>query len=65
MDGFKYANGPGTYYAITGGLNWKPNSWLVLRPEARYDWSIAQIAVFNDNRSSNQLLIGIDAIIKF
>ena len=64
-DGVRYANGPATYYAITSGLNWKPKSWLMIRPEFRYDWSTAHISVFNDNHATNQFLIGADAIISY
>ena len=29
---------PGSYYAITAGVNWKPLKWLNVRPNVRYDW---------------------------
>jgi hypothetical protein len=28
-----------SYYAVTAGVNWKPMSWLNLRPNVRYDWA--------------------------
>ncbi len=64
-EGYRYSNGPTTYYAITGGLNWKPKSWLIIRPEVRYDWSTAHVNVFNNNQANNQFLIGIDTVISF
>jgi len=27
-----------SYFEITAGLNWKPKTWLNLRPNVRYDW---------------------------
>ena len=28
----------GNFYALTAGLNYKPNANLTFRPELRYDW---------------------------
>jgi hypothetical protein len=28
-----------SYYAITGGVNYKPHANITLRPEIRYDWT--------------------------
>ena len=39
QNGFRYGNGATSYYDMTVGLNWKPKPWLVVRPEARYDWN--------------------------
>lgn len=42
--GFSFASNqaatcnPGSYYAFTLGLNYKPTKWLNLRPNVRYDW---------------------------
>jgi hypothetical protein len=33
-----------SYYAITGGLNWKPVAWLNVRPNVRYDWVDGTVA---------------------
>ncbi|WP_054775035.1 porin, partial [Methylogaea oryzae] len=41
-DGVRYTDGAASYFALTGGVNWKPTGWLMLRPEVRYDWADAQ-----------------------
>jgi hypothetical protein len=46
-------------------LNWKPKSWLMIRPEVRYDWSQAQTAPFDGGQRANQFLLGIDGVIQF
>lgn len=57
------------YYAITGGLNWKPKSWLNIRPEIRYDNAVVNAAPgsrpFDNGNGKEQLLFAIDAVIKF
>jgi hypothetical protein len=30
---------PGLYTALTAGLNWRPQPWLIFRPEVRYDYN--------------------------
>ena len=64
-NGFRYSNGPACYYDMTAGLNWKPKSWLMIRPEVRYDWSQAQVAPFDGGQRAAQLLLGLDAVIQF
>jgi hypothetical protein len=64
-NGFRYFNGPASYYDMTVGLNWKPKSWLMIRPEIRYDWSQAQVAPFDGGQRTAQLLLGLDAVIQF
>jgi hypothetical protein len=64
-DGIRYSAGAANYYALTAGLNWKPKSWLMLRPEVRYDWSQAQAAPFDAGQRNSQFLLGIDAVIQF
>jgi hypothetical protein len=55
-----------SYYAITGGVNYKPHANLVLRPEVKYNWSPANEAYEADNGEDfNQTLFGIDAILTF
>ncbi|MGR9106489.1 MAG: porin [Gammaproteobacteria bacterium] len=68
LDGLGNNIGPNHYFAITGGVNWTPTSWLKIRPEVRYDWSINTPAydVAGDVPSRfNQILISADAIIQF
>jgi hypothetical protein len=64
-NGFRYSAGEASYYDVTAGLNWKPKSWLMIPPEARYDWSQAQIAPFDGGQRTNQFLLGIDGVIQF
>lgn len=64
-DGVRYTDGAANYFALTGGVNWKPSAWLMLRPEVRYDWANAQTAPFDGGRKANQLLVGLDAVIRF
>lgn len=64
-DGFRYNAGAANYYAMTAGMNWKLQSWLVLRPEVRYDWSESQARPFDVGRRSSQVLLGVDAVVQF
>jgi len=50
-------------YSTTLGLNWCPRPAFVLRPEIRIDWS--DNARFDGFTSTNQLLLAVDAIVKF
>lgn len=64
-DGVRYTDGGANYFALTGGANWKPTAWLILRPEVRYDWADAPTAPFDGGRKANQLLVGLDTVIQF
>jgi hypothetical protein len=52
------------YFALTAGVNYSPLSWLMLRPEIRYDW-VDQGNAFDDGSEDDQVLISADAIIRF
>jgi hypothetical protein len=52
------------YYEMTVGARYKPRDWLLIRPEARYDWSQFHPAYSNDTRKS-QFTLGIDVIVLF
>ncbi|MBE0437559.1 MAG: outer membrane beta-barrel protein, partial [Methylomicrobium sp.] len=52
------------YFAITAGLNYSPLSWLMIRPEVRYDW-VTGANEFDAGAASDQVLISADAIIRF
>ena len=59
---------PGNYYEITWGLNYSPNSSMIIRPELRYDWfngSTANGSPFNNNTKTTQFSGGFDFIYKF
>ncbi len=52
------------FYEQTLGLIYKPQSWLWIRPEARYDW--AQFTKpYNDATRGSQFTIGFDVIVLF
>ncbi len=65
QNGFRYSAGEASYYEVTLGLNWKPKTWLMIRPEVRYDWSQAQVAPFDGGQRPDQFLLGIDGVIQF
>lgn len=59
-----------SYYAVTAGVTWKPQSWLSLRPNVRYDWADSQTKMFDVNSSgagqkSDQFLFSTDVTITF
>jgi hypothetical protein len=59
-----------SYYAITAGLNWKPYTWLVVRPEVRYDWADLSAAPgrlepFDGGTDEEQLLFATDFVLTF
>ncbi|MGR9086804.1 MAG: porin [Gammaproteobacteria bacterium] len=58
------ASGIASYYTVSAGLNWKPVSWIVFRPEIRYDWSDGLDAYDNRNKD-HQLLLGADIVVSF
>jgi len=65
-DGTRIISGtPGDYFALTAGLNWKPRTWLTLRPECRYDWARSSIDVFDNQTEKNQLEFALDIVITF
>lgn len=53
----------GDFYSLAVGLNWKPNCNVIVRPELRWDWG--DVPVYIDGSRYNQLLLAIDAIVKF
>ncbi len=64
-------NGPaaGNYWEVTWGLNWKPHSNVVIRPEIRYDWFDGVAAggdlPFDEGHASDQLAGGVDLIVTY
>ncbi len=61
--------GPGEYYDLTLGLNYKPNSNLIVRPEIRWDWFDADAGVgpgpFGNGSDRNQFMAAVDVIVTF
>ena len=54
----------GNVYSLSCGVNWKPTSDFVVRPEIRGDWYDGSAArqPFNDGNDDSQLMFGIDAV---
>ena len=44
-----YGGYAGNFWALTWGLNYKPNANWIIRPELRYDWYNGQAGVDNNN----------------
>ena len=63
------AGSRGNYFAVTGGLNYKPHANLTIRPELRYDWfdgfAGTTVQPFNNGTASTQLSGGFDVIFTF
>ena len=52
------------FYEMTLGLIFKPEAWLWIRPESRYDW--AQFThPYNDGTRNSQFTLAVDAIFLF
>ena len=63
-EGVRVGFGSNSYFEATAGVNWKPASFLTVRPEFRYDWSTANPA-YDAATRKNQYLISVDAIVQF
>jgi hypothetical protein len=57
-------NGASSYYALTGGVNWKPMKWVNVRPEVRYDWADNANA-FDSGNQNDQFTFSADVILHF
>ncbi len=66
----------GNYVAVTGGLNWRPNSNIRVRPEVRWDYSDLKgngaapggdpnVRAFDDSRHSSQVTAAFDVIVSY
>ena len=57
----------GNFYSLSAGVNWTPTNNLTVRPEIRADWfdGSQPVQPFDDGTDSSQLMLGIDAILKF
>lgn len=61
-----------SYYEFTAGLNWKPLSWVMVRPNVRYDWTDKAQAFNNGGADVNyagnrkdQFIFSTDVVITF
>ena len=64
-NGFRVLGAPASYYETTLGADWKPKPWLLLRAEARYDWSDGPGRSFDEGRRDSQLSLGANAAVSF
>lgn len=55
----------GDMYSLSLGVNWKPYSNLIVRPEVRWDWFEGTGLPFNDGADDQQFLVGMDAVLRF
>ena len=58
----------GSFYAVTAGVNYAPNSWIKLRPELRYDYFGADsdgTKAYDDGNEFDQLGVAMDMIVTF
>lgn len=59
----------GSYYETTLGVNWKPHSNVVVRPEVRYDWFSGTYLPgglpFDNHTKDEQFSLGFDVILQF
>lgn len=62
----------GNFYQVTMGPAWRPTANLMIRPNARYDWYGGDTGInpafnlpFQDNKSSQQFILGTDVMVTF
>lgn len=60
----------GNFYEVTVGLNWRPHSNVVIRPEIRYDWydgttNLADQLPFGGGTRTDQLTYAVDLVTTF
>ena len=56
---------PGNYFTISLGMNFLPTANLTIRPEARYDAVNGPSLPYADGTKKYQMLLGLDAIMRF
>lgn len=52
-------------YALTAGINYKPHSNVILRPEVRWDWVDGNATGILENDDDDQFSFGMDSIFLF
>jgi hypothetical protein len=55
----------GSFYSLTGGVNYCLHSNVTIRPEVRYDWFAGGRNPYNDGQKDNQVLVAINAYLQF
>jgi hypothetical protein len=64
-DGNPGGYGGGDFYSVTAGLNYTPNSNVIIRPEVRYDWFHGVGDPFGDGTEDEMFYYGFDFIVLF
>ena len=62
---FASATAPVTMWGATLGVNWRPFSQMVVRPELRWDSFDGAGLPFDNNSSRDQFTLGMDAVYVF
>jgi len=65
-----FADDGANYFNFTVGLDWRPTTKIVIRPELRWDWSnvtppFGLKGVYDDFSDKNQFTLGTDVILSF
>lgn len=55
----------GSFYSLTGGVNYYAHSNITIRPEVRYDWFTGGRNPYNDGHNDNQVLVAVNAYLQF
>jgi len=60
----------GDFFALSLGLNWRPNPNVVFRPEVRWDWyggtrNLEGLLPFNDGLSARQFTAAVDLVVTY
>jgi len=68
--GWRGAGFAGNFYEVSAGLNWRPHSNVLLRPELRWDWyngpaNSGGELPFDDGNKDSQFLAAVDLIVTF
>ncbi|MFG0289884.1 MAG: outer membrane beta-barrel protein [Rhodopirellula sp. JB044] len=59
------ANNGGDVYSLTSGINYKPHSNVILRPEIRWDWAAGDERFILEDGDDDQFSFGMDSIFLF
>lgn len=61
----------GSFFDLTFGPRWTPNTYVVVRPNVRFDWfsgsvnNAGGLKPFDNGNKNSQVLLGIDVILNF
>ena len=55
----------GSFYSLTGEVNYYPHPNVTIRPEVLYDWFTGGRNPYNDGQKDNQVLVAVNAYLQF